>query len=144
MTTLLSVSNGAPRLQPTQGDEERGTGIAVLAFEHPALRVSNEAVCLDACRQFERIVVHTRASVYEVIVLRGDKGSVLVRGGRKFPEFRCAVLAGSTGGGRALKLNTIDVGLRMEFCADDRVIVTSPVKAVIRQQMDQQSVEPDA
>jgi hypothetical protein len=69
---------------------------------------------------------------------------VLVRGGRKFPEFRRVVLAGSTGGGRALKMNTIDLGLRMEFCVDGTIIVTSPVKAVHRQQFEQRFTEQDA
>lgn len=40
---------------------------------------------------------------------------MLVRGGRKFPEFCRVVFIESTAGGTALKINTIDIGLRMEF-----------------------------
>jgi hypothetical protein len=40
---------------------------------------------------------------------------------------------GSTAGGTALKPNTIDVGLRMEFNLGGEIMVTSAVKAVARE-----------
>jgi hypothetical protein len=95
--------------------------------------LANDAVCLGRCQPGEKLVVQTCNSTYELIVLRGDKGEVLVRGGQKFPTFRGVRFAGSTAGGSALKLNTIDIGLRMEFHTGDSVVVTSPVVAVSRQ-----------
>ena len=46
------------------------------------------AICIDACAALETIGVTTRSGVYELVVLRGDRGDVLVRGGRYFTKFR--------------------------------------------------------
>jgi hypothetical protein len=110
-----------------------GTVNSVVAFEPWMMRASNEAICLDSCARSEKIVVNTCKSVYELIVVQGDEGEVLVRGGRKFPEFRRVQFVGSTVGGSALKVNTIDVGWRMEFHLDHRIVVTSAVQALSRQ-----------
>jgi len=87
---------------------------------------------LGSCQPFETIVAHTCTSIYELMVLDGGAGDVLVRGGKKFPEFRRVWFAGSTAGGSALKMNSIDVGLRMEFHTSESVVITSPVVAVAR------------
>ena len=39
------------------------------------------SICIDACAAQETIVVTTRSSVYGLVVLRGNRGEVLVRGG---------------------------------------------------------------
>jgi hypothetical protein len=96
------------------------------------LHSSADAIRLASCRQFETIVVNTRRSVYEIVVLQGTTGDILVRGGRDFPEFSRVVFVGSTADGRALKVNTIDVGLRMEFHLGHGAVVTSPVATVLR------------
>ena len=103
-----------------------------LPLDSCAARPSDDAIQLDSCRRFEEIVVRTRYSVYELVVLSGDNGDVLVRGGRAFPEFRPARLAGSTSGGRALKVGSIDVGLHMELHADGESFVTSTIQAISR------------
>jgi hypothetical protein len=90
-------------------------------------RADDDAINLGGCEPFQRIKVKTRRSVYELIVLAGRAGEVLVRGGRFFPEFREAILTGSTAGGSALKPRSLGVGLCMEFIVGDRVVVTSPV-----------------
>ena len=131
MTNLLSALKN-PRREPPSGNENTAVPVVVLAFDHRTLAASNEAICLDSCGQSERIVVNTRRSVYELIVLQGAVGDVLVRGGAKFPEFRRARFVGSTAGGSALKMNTIDVGLRMEFHLGCRIVITSPVQAFSR------------
>jgi len=95
------------------------------------LSKSDAAIQLDSCAPFERIAVKTHASEYEVTVLSGRTGEVLIRGGRFFPEFRRVVLVGSRVG-RGLTQNTIDVGLRMELCDDLALYTTSPVEAVSR------------
>src|SRR5262245_16222474 len=81
-------------------------------------RASADAIDLGACQPSERIIVKTRGSIYELIVVAGRAGEVLVRGGRFFPEFREAILSGSTGGGSCLKLRSLGVGLCMEFLVD--------------------------
>lgn len=72
--------------------------------------------------------VRTRNSWYEIVVVAGATGDVLVRGGRFFPERRSAHLAGSSMGGCFLKLRSIHIGFCLELHAEGQVIVTSPVE----------------
>jgi hypothetical protein len=95
-----------------------------------------DMICLDSCRRFQTIVVNTTRNVYEMVVLRGESGDVMVRGGSTFPEFRRVRFMGSRAADAPFEVNTIDVGLRMTFCVDDGIIITSPVKALTLQQED--------
>jgi hypothetical protein len=72
--------------------------------------------------------VRTRNSWYEIVVLSGATGEVIVRGGRFFPERRTAHLAGASMGGSFLKLRSIHIGFCLELHAGGQVIVTSPVQ----------------
>jgi hypothetical protein len=91
-----------------------------------------DGVQIDACEAFDRIRVNTRNSAYDLVVISGRDGEVLIRGGRLFPEFHRASLIGATGGGHTVKLLGVYVGLCMELFADDRSVVTSPVLSVSR------------
>lgn len=116
-----------------QQDTEVSVGPdSVVVVERSAVHASTGGLHLKYCSPSETILVHTRSSVYEIIVVRGDRGEVLVRGGKMLPAFRRATFMGSTAGGTALKPNTIDVGLRMEFNLGGEIMVTSVVKAVAR------------
>jgi hypothetical protein len=84
-------------------------------------------VQIETCSPLDHFVVTTRNSLYDVIVVCGAEGRVFVRGGRMFPEFRLAWLVGATDGGHTLRLRGIYPGLCMEFYADGRSVVTSPV-----------------
>jgi hypothetical protein len=97
--------------------------------DHRAPCARNDGISLNACRRFQTIVVNTSTSVYELIVLEGNAGDVLVQGGSRLPEFRRVCFIGSVAPGSALKANSIEVGRSMRFFAGDRIIVTSPVKA---------------
>ena len=44
------------------------------------------SIHIDSCVAQDTIVVTTRSSVYKLIVLLGDRGDVLVRGGRHFTD----------------------------------------------------------
>jgi hypothetical protein len=90
------------------------------------------SIYIDSCAARETIVINTRASVYELIVLRGDEGDVLVRGGSHFTEFRRALFVGSTADGGSLHPRTIDIGLRMQFICGDRRVITSAVQSLSR------------
>ncbi|HEY7057673.1 MAG TPA: hypothetical protein VH458_14155 [Vicinamibacterales bacterium] len=92
-----------------------------------------DAVSLESCSEFEWIIVRTRHSLYDLIVLSGREGSVLVRGGRLFPCFRRATVAGSLIGSAAVKLRSIVVGLHLELVVDGKSFVTSRIEAVARQ-----------
>jgi hypothetical protein len=88
---------------------------------------------LDSCPRLERIAVKTRNSVYEIVVLSGASGTIVLRGGRRFPEFRRATLVGSVdGGGSAVKVRAICVGLCLELRVDGKRYTTSRVEAVQR------------
>ncbi len=87
------------------------------------------AIHLDSCLPFEWIAVRTRRSNYEVVVLPGRSGEVLVRGGL-YRNFQRAGLAGSTFGGSAIRLRTIEVGCRLELHVNGMPIVTSTIEAV--------------
>jgi hypothetical protein len=94
---------------------------------------------IRSCAASETIVVRTCSSVYELIVLRGESGEMLVRGGKYFSSFCNVVFVGSVRDDCAPQRHTIDVGLRMQFWFDDRIIVTSAVQSVARRLM---SVDP--
>jgi hypothetical protein len=95
-----------------------------------------QAIHIDSCQPYEHIAVRTRRTDYEVVVLPGNAGEVLVRGGRFFKEFQRARLAGSTFGGSAIRVRTIEVGCPLELQVDGTRIVTSPIEAVSRVQAD--------
>jgi hypothetical protein len=95
-----------------------------------------QAIHIDSCQPFEHIAVRTRRTDYEVVVLPGNAGEVLVRGGRFFKEFQRARLAGSTFGGSAIRVRTIEVGCPLELQVDGTRIVTSPIETVSRVQED--------
>jgi len=88
---------------------------------------------LRSCTLFERIAVRTQGSVYELIVLSGTIGEVLVRGGRFFPEFRHGILIGSSAVDGRLTRGTIDLGLSMELRDARTKYITSPVEAISRE-----------
>jgi hypothetical protein len=89
------------------------------------------SIHIDSCAARETVVANTRSSVYELIVLRGDRG-VLVRGGTHFTEFQYVVFLGSTADDGSLTPRTIDIGLRMIFKCGARLIITSPVQSISR------------
>ena len=72
--------------------------------------------------------VHTRNSLYRIIVSAGD--AVLVEGGEFFPSLTPAHFSGASVGGSFLKVGWIGIGLRMEILVDGRRIVTSPVRDI--------------
>ena len=93
---------------------------------------SDDAIQLESCPALELIVVTTRSSVYDVVVLSGHGGDVVIRGGRFFPEFRRAKLVGSTTGGSAVKLRNVRVGFHMELNVDGQRVVTSRIQRLSR------------
>ena len=78
----------------------------------------------------DRLVVTTLNSRYEITVISPRSHEILVRGGRFFPEFTAARLAGSSLGGSFLKLGGIYVDFSMEINANGQVIISSRVRAI--------------
>jgi hypothetical protein len=87
-------------------------------------------VQLEDIQDMETLAVRTENSIYEITVICGRTGDVLIRGGRFFPEFTPARLAGSSLGGSFLKLRGIYVGFSLEVHFDKRVVVTSRIRNI--------------
>jgi hypothetical protein len=84
-----------------------------------------DGVQIDQMERWEQLAVRTRNSIYEITILNGRAGEVLVRGGEFFPVGTAVRLEGSTLGGSILKWRGIYVGLQME-------IVPGPVEVFSR------------
>ncbi len=78
----------------------------------------------------ESFTVETDNSRYELTILCGRTGDVLVRGGAFFPDVTAVHLAGSSLGGSFLKLRGIYVGFRMELHAWQGRVITSRVRSI--------------
>src|SRR6267143_1840224 len=89
-----------------------------------------EGVQLETMQDMERLVVCTENSTYEITLISGRTGDILVRGGRFFPEFTAARLAGSSLGGSFLKLRGVYLGFNLEIHFDQRLIITSRVRQI--------------
>ena len=90
----------------------------------------SEGVQLEAMQDMETLTVRTENSTYEITVICGRTGEILIRGGRFFPEFTPARLAGSSLGGSFLKLRGVYVGFSLEVHVDKRLIITSRVRKI--------------
>jgi hypothetical protein len=93
------------------------------------------SIDLGSCTAWDTIVVKTRASVYVLIVLRGDAGNVLVRGGSHFTEFRRVLFAGSMADDGSRHPRTLDIGLRMQFICGNQLVTTSGVQSLSRRRV---------
>jgi hypothetical protein len=89
----------------------------------------SQGVHLPTLEEFQQLHVCTQNTLYELIVIN-HCGDVRVRGGRYFPDWTAARLAGCTAGGSFLKRLGIHLGLQMEFEVDHRRIITSPVRTI--------------
>jgi hypothetical protein len=89
----------------------------------------SNCVHLETLDEFQQIHVCTENTLYELVIV-SHRGDVRVRGGRYFPEWTPARLAGCTAGGSFLKRLALNVGLQMEFEIDFRRIVTSPIRTI--------------
>jgi hypothetical protein len=81
-------------------------------------------------QDMETLTVRTENSTYEITVICGRTGDILIRGGRFFPEFTAARLAGSSLGGSFLKLRGVYVGFSLEVHFEKRLIITSRVRKI--------------
>ena len=87
-------------------------------------------VQVDRMEDMEKLVIQTRNSLYEIIIIDGRNGEILVRGGQFFPELTPARLAGATLGGSFCKMRGIYKGFRMEINASGQRTVTTPVESI--------------
>ena len=78
----------------------------------------------------QKLFVQTRNSLYEITIIDGPSGGILVRGGQFFPELTPARLAGATLGGCFCKMRGIYAGFRIEINANGQRTVTTPVESI--------------
>jgi hypothetical protein len=90
----------------------------------------SHGVLLPHLAPHDQLMVRTRNSTYEIIVLVPRTAAVLVRGGAFFPTFTPARLAGSSLGGGCLKQHGIFAGFQMELVADHLPIITTRVQTI--------------
>jgi len=90
----------------------------------------DSGVQIDRMRDMQRLQIRTHNSLYEITVIDGRSGDILVRGGLFFPELTRAYLAGSTFRDSTSKKRGIYLGFHMELSADKMRIVTSPVQTI--------------
>jgi len=88
-------------------------------------------VQIDALEDMQKLAIWTLNSLYEITVIDGRGGDILVRGGRFFPELTPAHLAGATLGGSFCRMHGIYCGFRMEFSSEGQRIITSPVQTIV-------------
>src|SRR6266568_4277958 len=91
-----------------------------------------DGVQIETLEDMATLTIQTENSIYEITVICGRTGDILVRGGHFFPEFTAARLAGSSLGGSFLKLRGIYVGFNLEFRAGERAIITSQVQSIAK------------
>jgi len=87
-------------------------------------------VQIEQMDEMQRLLVRTRNSSYEITVLDGWSGEIVVRGGRFFPRATPARLVGATFGGSILKLRGIYVGMQMEIHSEAGPLLTTRVKMI--------------
>jgi hypothetical protein len=83
---------------------------------------------VDALDDMQPLTVITRNHLYEMFVVSGREGRVRIRGGRFFPDWREATLAGCSLGGSFLKLRGVYTGFCLEILVDGEAVITSPVQ----------------
>jgi hypothetical protein len=91
---------------------------------------AGDGVSLSDLEPLTTLVVATMNSRYRITV--SANAAIFVQGGRFFPDTTEAKLEGSSAGGSFLKVAWIGIGLRMEISSGGRRIVTSPVRAIVR------------
>jgi hypothetical protein len=109
-------------------DESTSISHAATLAGFTAAVASTPGVHLRDLAPMTTLHVHTRNSLYRIVVSAGD--AVLVEGGEFFPCLTPAHFSGASVGGSFLKVGWIGVGLRMEILVDGRRIVTSPVQDI--------------
>jgi hypothetical protein len=90
----------------------------------------SDGVQIDELDDTQTLLIETRNTIYEAVVMDARRAEVLIRGGKFFPVYTRVHLAGASLGGSFLKLHGIYVGFSMELCSDDGPIITSAVRRI--------------
>jgi hypothetical protein len=99
-------------------------------LENWSQRQWDDGVQIDEMDDLTCLAVQTRNCLYEITILSGRSGEVLVRGGRFFRDFTQVLLSGASLGSSFLKMRGIYLGLCMEIYVDGERLITSPVESI--------------
>jgi hypothetical protein len=91
-----------------------------------------DGVQVDELPPLEAVEVQTRNTRYQLVVVDGRNGEVLVTGGRFFPVATRARVNGCTLGGSCLKWRGVYPGFLMELQVGAEVVITTRVRTVER------------
>ena len=91
-----------------------------------------DGVQVDELPPLEAVEVQTRNTRYQIVVVDGRNGEVLVTGGRFFPVATRARVNGCTLGGSCLKWRGVYPGFLMELQVGAEVVITTRVRSVER------------
>jgi hypothetical protein len=86
----------------------------------------------DALAPLDELLVETTNTRYAITVLLPSTGDVLIRGGRYFPAYTRARVAGSSLGGSCLKIRGIYVGCFLEIARDGHTVRTTRIRSAVR------------
>jgi hypothetical protein len=89
-----------------------------------------DGVQIEDLQPLDVLAVRTRNTLYQITIISGQTGAVMVAGGRFFPEPTRAVLAGASLGGSFLKRHGIYLGFMMEVLHESQCIVTTRVRSI--------------
>jgi hypothetical protein len=123
-----NTSGVSPQAQSGQSSRTIPAG-AVLDFWCDELPWTN-GVQIEQFSDMQRLLVRTRNSLYEITVMDGWSGEIVVRGGQFFPHATPAWLAGANFGGSILKVRGIYIGFQMEIHAQEGPLLTTRVKMI--------------
>jgi hypothetical protein len=138
----LQRKGQAPCVKDTSGDvmddhqEESPESINIEALPRGAVLDAwsqnpwGNGTQIDELEQMQRIHVRTAYSLYEITVIDGRNGEILVKGGEYIPDLTAVRLTGATLGGSFCKMRGIYPGFKMEFVANGHRLVTSTVQTV--------------
>ena len=85
---------------------------------------------IDHLPALQSVYVQTRNTRYEITIVNGSTGDILVSGGRFFPVPTEARLNGCTLGGSCLKWRGLYPGFKMELQIDGDRIITTTIQTV--------------
>jgi hypothetical protein len=93
-------------------------------------RPSERGLQIASLAPGDRLIIRTRAAIYDVTVLSPVTRQVLVTGGVLFPEPINARLEGCSSNGSFLRLGSVAVGSTVEFRTPKEVVVTAVVQSI--------------
>jgi hypothetical protein len=90
----------------------------------------SDGLQVDTLPPLRTLTIRTRNNDYRLTVIDGQRGDVLVTGGKFFPTATRVRLNGATLGGSVIKSRGVYCGFRVEFQLDGQTIVTTRVKSI--------------